>query len=456
MKRKTIYSILTAVILMGSLIPLQTRAVADMIEWHPSLEEGTVVAWRITDQYLFDSAVPPTLGNHPINLGSVLAFEINDTLPTYYSSAYETGLPPNFLKLFVDFNEVSFFEITDDTEPALALQYMVLPYLFYPASIGGVQNITEFLEYRAASDPNITSISYVVLNSNYVQVSIFNDFIDSFVITVNNNTGIVQNFFIEDDFGEMFGELDIWKADVDDFGTTITNTLNWHPNLVAGTVLSWEITGLTFDPTHEGFIEIAEQNATIGGIFNFKFPNPFPTDPWNYYNPDSFFDVFYEEEPVRWVNMTRAQLIIWLTLTTAQSVTLYNTSIISMSDIHEFRGLMDPEITSTSIIPSGDYLELTIHIESHNEGGGTDDMWVVFDIHTVSGIVQSLSIDIGGVIEMDLEFLESHSSLLIDGSVNSDYPPDDDDSTRTLPGFNWFYLLFSSLIALSIFRRRKK
>ena len=127
----------------------------------------------------------------------------------------------------------------------------------------------------------------------------------------------------------------------------------------------------------------------------FKFPNPFPTDPWNYYNPDSFFDVFYEEEPVRWVNMTRAQLIIWLTLTTAQSVTLYNTSIISMSDIHEFRGLMDPEITSTSIIPSGDYLELTIHIESHNEGGGTDDMLVVFDIHTVSGIVQSLSIDIG-------------------------------------------------------------
>lgn len=448
MKRKTINSLIVTIILMCSIIPFQTQALSVDIEWHPSLTDGTEIVWRITEQFLIDPAVPPTIAGEKINLGSVLAFEINDTLPTDYFAVYDTGVPPNFLKLTVDYKEVSLFDINDEIEPSLALQYMILPYLFYQISTE-VQNITEFLEFRAIQDPNITSISYAITGGNYVSVNIYNDFIDSFIITINSQTGIVADFFIEDDFGEMFGQLDIWESSIDDAATPITNTLNWHPNLVAGTVLSWQVTELTFDETHEGYIVMAEQNITVGGIFKFEYPNPFPTDPWNYYNPDSFFNVFYEEEPVRWQNITRAQLIVWSTLTNVLNATLYNNTVLSMAEIHELRGLMDPDIISTSVTYLNGSPLLWDELED-GEGG----WWVQYEVHQDSGIVHTLSVDINGVINMVLEFQESHSSLLIDGSVNPDYPTE--NNTKTLSGFNWFNLVFITIVILLIIRRKKK
>jgi len=447
MKRKTIYSLLVTMILMGSQIPLQTQAISDVIEWHSSLTDGTVVAWRIIDQYLFDPAVPPSLGNEKINLGSVFAFEINDTLPTNYDDVYSTGLPPDFLKLFVDYKEVSLFDTDDQTEPSFALQYLILPYLFYPVS-GETYNITQLLEHRATLDPNTTSISYTITGGNYVRVSIYNDFIDSFIITINNQTGIVADFFIEDDFGEMYGQLDIWESSLDDSATPITNTMNWHPNLEEGTILSWQVTELTFDPTHEGYIVMAEQNMTVGGIFKFEFPNPFPTDPWNYYNPDSYFNVFYEEEPVRWENITRAQLEIWSTMINPLSVTLYNATMVYMEAIHYLRDFMNPSISGTS----------TSHSESHNYltcayAEGDIDYWSSYEINAISGIVQTLNVVIPDFVDFEMVFVPAQSSLLNDGSVNPDYPPD--NNTTTLPGFNWFCLFFAALILIPILRKRK-
>ena len=110
---------------MGSLIPLQTQAVSDEIEWHSSLTIGTEIAWRITEQFLFDPADPHSLAGESIWKGSVLSYEINDTLPIYYDDVYSSGMPPNFLKLFVNYNEVSLADVDSDTEPALALQYMI-------------------------------------------------------------------------------------------------------------------------------------------------------------------------------------------------------------------------------------------------------------------------------------------------------------------------------------------
>ncbi|MHA2255416.1 MAG: hypothetical protein ACXAAM_05050 [Candidatus Heimdallarchaeaceae archaeon] len=452
MKRKTIYSMLVIIVITGSLIPLQTQAVADTIDWHPSLTNGTVVAWRITEQSLFDPAVPPTLASEKLNLQTAFAFEINDTLPDYYDDAYSTDSPPNFLKLFVDYTEVSFSAIDQETEPALALQYMIIPTSFYSGASGETFNITQFLEHRAALDPNITSISYTITGANYVQVSIYNDFIDSFIITYNNLTGIVSDFFIEDDFGEMSGQLDIWESSLDDYAEPIVNTLNWHPNLVAGTVLSWVVTDLTFEEEHEGYIVMAEQNVTIGGIFEFLYPELLPDDPWNYYNPDSYFNVFYEEEPIRWENITRAQLIVWKTLVSAPSATLYNGTVLSMGEILELRGLLVPEIISTTNTILKPYPLLWDDLES-GDGG-----WLVqYEIHQDSGIVHTLSININGLVNMVLEFSETHSSLLIDGSVNPDYPSDDDgNGTNTIPGFNWFYLFIATPVILLIIRRRRK
>ncbi|MCE7741904.1 MAG: hypothetical protein GOP50_05555 [Candidatus Heimdallarchaeota archaeon] len=447
MNKKTIYSLLVTMILMGSMIPLQTQALADTVVWHSSLDDQ-VIAWRIVDQYLFDSLQPPSLAGVDLVLGSVMAFEINDTLPTLYDDVYGTDMPPTFLKLIVNYQEVSFFDFTED-EPSFALQYMVIPYLFNEAASGNTLNITQLLEHRASLDPNVTSISYNMVGANYVRVAIFNDFLDSFVITYNNQTGIAADFFIEDDFGEMFCQLDIWESDIDDSGVTIDNTLDWHANLGAGTVLAWEFTDLAFDVSGDGFMPITEtQNATVGGIITFEYLAAIPTDPTGYYGPDpSFFDVFYEEEDVPSSSENRAQSIIWLTMINPLSASLYNGTLVPMEDIHQLREINDPDVSSTVISTLG----TNMHLEFELATGEGDDWDVAFDINTDSGIVSTLDVNIPGMVDFVMEFAPDNSTLNIDGSVITDT-----NETRTLPGFNWFYLMLSAIIAIPIIRRRKR
>ncbi len=453
MKRKTTYSIIITMILMGSLIPLQTQALADVIQWHSSLDDG-IIAWRIIDQSLFDQNDPPTLAGEDIYLGSVIAFEINDTLPTLYDDVYSSGLPPNFFKLFVDYTEVSLYDVNSDTEPSLALQYMILPNLFFPAASGETLNITQFLEHRAALDPNITAIDYVITGGNYVQVSIYNDYIDSFIITVNNQTGIVADFFIEDDFGEMYGQLDIWESSIDDEGTDITNTLNFHPSIGDGTVLSWEFTEIVYAPASSGVMEVNNKTIGVGDFFKFEY-GEIPDDPLKYYGgeggtADSFFNVFFEEEPVRWENITRAQLVIWVTMLNPLSCTLYNGTIVNMEALHNFRDFMDPGIDSTTATTAGDYMTLSFEFTE-----GEADSWSMsFEINVISGIVHTLNVGIPDFVDFEMVFYPINSSLLIDGSVNPNYPPT--NNSWTLPGFNWFYLIFSAIVILPLVRRRKK
>ncbi len=449
MNKKTIYSLLVTAILMGSLIPLQTQAIADMITWHSSLDDE-VIAWRVTEQYLFDPAEPPSIAGVDLVLGSTLAFEINDTLPTLFDDVYNSGHPPNFLKLIANYQEVSFYDIDDETEPSFALQFMVIPYLFTPASSGVESNITEFLEYRASLDPNITAVSYAMVGANYVRVSIFNDFINSFIVTYNNNTGIAVDLFIEDEFGEMFCELDIWESTIDDEGTDITNTLNFHPNLGAGTKLSWEFTDLAFDIAGDGFMQISENhNASVGGIVTFDYLTAIPTNPTDYYDPSSsFFDIFYNiDDPVEAHDETRTQGIIWLTMINPLSATLYNATVVSMEDIHLIREINDPDVegTTTSVLGTTMHLEFDIVQQS-------GDPWeVAFDINTDSGIVETLEVSIPDFVDFVMEFAPDNSTVNIDGSLITDT-----NVTRTLPGFNWFYLFFVALIALPIIRRRNK
>ena len=454
MKNKTIYSLLVTAILVGAIFPMQTQAIADILTWHYSLEDQTI-AWRITEQYLFDPAEPPTLGGRDLILGSLLAFEINDTLPIYYSEVYNSAHPPNFLKLYVDYQEVSFYDINEGMEPSFALQYLIIPYLFYPASTGVTSNITTFLEYRASLDPNITAIDYVITGGNYVQVSIFNDFIDSFVITYNNNTGICSNFFIEDDFGEMYGELDIWESEIDDDGVdTTTSALHFHPNIGDGTKLSWKYTEITYDPLALGEMEVNNVTLEVGHVFSFVY-GLIPTYPSAYYGMDfsdpshCFFDVYFETELMEWTHVNRAMVTLWLTLINPLSVTLYNGTVFPMEVIPIIRDSCDPGIYNTFVSsPSDNFITLEYDFEEEN------DLWAVdLNINTNSGIVQNLAVDILGFVHFEMAFAPENSTLLIDGTINTD---GGDHTTRTLPGFNWFYLLFSSIAVLPIIRRRKK
>ena len=458
MKRKSIYSLLVITILMGSLIPLQTQALADVIEWHSSLTIGTEVAWRITNQYLFDPADPHSLAGEDLWVGSVLSYEINDTLPVYYDDVYSTGMPPDFLKLYVNYKEISFFDIDGETEPSFALQYMILPYLFYPAASGETNNITQFLEHRAALDPNITAIDYYMIGGYYIRVSIYNDFMSSFQITINNNTGIVSDFFIEDDFGELYGQLDIWESDIDDAGVAISNTLNFHSNLVAGTELAWQYTEITYESTASDVMKVNNVTLAVGHVFSLDYAT-LPVDPLEYYGGNysdpsiSFFDVFFEGDPAVFDHITRAQQVLWVTLTNPLSCTLYNLSLVSMEDIHIIRDFNDPGITNTLVNTVGDIMNLEFDFIEEN------DNWVIdLEINVNSGIVETMAIDVLGFVHFEMEFYPTNSSLLIDGSENPDYPPGEDDGepTKTLLGFNWFYLFISAIVVLPIIRRRKK
>jgi hypothetical protein len=213
------------------------------------------------------------------------------------------------------------------------------------------------------------------------------------------------------------------------------------------------VADLTFEEGSAEFLQVGEQNITLGGIFKFKFPELLPYDPWNYYNPNSFFDIMFEEEPIR-QNTTKAQLIVFKSMINAPSLTLYNGSVLTLPDIHEIRGLFDPAITSTEIDMLEPYPQLTQHIVWPSEEG-IDDWWVVYDIHPDSGIVSTVSFDFNDEISMELEFLESSSSLRIDGTTNESYtegtqPP----PTKSLDGFTW---LLSSLllVIIPLYKRRR-
>ncbi len=452
MIKKTIYSLVVTAILLGAIVPLNTKAIDHSLIWHSSLDDETI-AWRIYDQFLFNTADPPTLAGEDLFEGSVLAFEINDTLPKLYHEVYEASHPPQFLKLFVNYNEVSFYDINDNTEPSFALQFLVIPYVFHNAASGLDENITQFLEYRAITNPNITSIDYYISGGNYVTVTIYNDYLDSFQVTYNNNTGICSNFFIEDDFGEMFGQLDIWESGIDDAGVVIDNTLNFHPNLGAGTILSWKYTEITYEPGVIDRMEVNNVTLEVGHVFSFEY-NLFPTNPLEYYGGDysdpsvSFFDVFFEGNPMEWTHVTRGQLVLWVTLTNPLSCTLYNGTIISMEDISHIRDLNDPGIENTLTSISGSYMTLSFNI--------LDDsmLWSVeLEINVNSGIVQNLAIDLVDFVHFEMEFAPENSSLLINGEINT---PSDENGTWTLSGYNWYYLLFSIIAVLPIIRRRKR
>jgi hypothetical protein len=117
-----------------------------------------------------------------------------------------------------------------------------------------------------------------------------------------------------------------------------------------------------------------------------------------------------------------------------------------MEDVHYMRDLNDPGIENTTISVVGDNMNLIFDFEEEN------DLWAVdLDINVNSGITSALSVDILGFVHFEMEYAAANSTLNIDGSVITDT-----NETRTLPGFNWFYLLFSVIAVLPIIRRRKK
>ncbi len=464
MKKNILYTIFVTAILIGS-FTLNVNAVPpSSIEWHSSLVIGTEISWRITDMSLVDPSDPPEIGYEEFEEGDAISFELNGTLPTVYEDLYETMVPPTFIKLFVGYNEVSFFDVSED--PGFALQYLVLPMLFYPY-YGGIENITQFLDFRAARTPNVTSIDYLIVG-DYIHADIVNDQLSNFKITINNNTGIVKELFVEDDFGYFSAELDIFDSDIDDYGVYIDNVLTWHSSLVPVTVLSYEFTLLDFvDPADN--LEIGGHNASIGDIFKFKYINPIPTDPADYYGEEIeyFLEVYFKNELQLWDDTNEAQRVMYSTVLNPLNIVLYNGTTYSMYEIQQLREKMDEAITYLDATFGGDYMTLQMDIEweewdeySTNQEPYTSQVIYTLLINVNTGILKQIDFNIIGMGFFQMVLNEEESSIDDYGVENTDFTENTETPTEgptfSLPGFTWFLSSLILLFAVPIYRKKKK
>ncbi|MHA1953552.1 MAG: hypothetical protein ACW96U_06375 [Candidatus Heimdallarchaeaceae archaeon] len=456
MKKKDIYSIfIVATLLVSSSMTSVSGAVLTL-QWHTSLNVNSQISWRITDMYLADPADNFTLAGHELREGSTLSYLVNDTIPTDYDAVYNAGGPPNYIQLFVDHDEIDWKNVTND-EPNFGLQFLVLPEVFRIDSIP--QTIAEFLDYRESQDANITSV--VTLDQgDYIKSSIYSAYLDEVTITVNNNTGIVKEIYILDGLKHFTAVLNIWESTIDDYGVTINNVLDWHSNLVSGTILSWEFTELNiYDPSN--YMEIGSYNASLGDIFKLKFVSGLPLNPSTYYGMEpTFWEMYFKNELQPWEDFNRGGMIIFQAMVNPLGITAYNGTYFTTEDIHYVRDAMDDSISDVTIGYTGDYMNLHMHIEYNEWRDGHENyviMDVDIDINMASGIALTVDYDIPNFGEFQLTLNEDESSLTVAGEINTDFTEntEDPDPTWSIPGYTAFIALFALFVAIPIYRKKR-
>ncbi|NPD88316.1 MAG: hypothetical protein HGN29_06315 [Asgard group archaeon] len=458
MKKKVLYSILIVSTLLVSSSLTSVSGVVLTLQWHSSLTIDTQISWRITDMYLVNPSVDNfTLGGHELREGSTVSYRINDTIPTDYDSVYNAGGPPNFLQLFVDYDEVPFKNITHE-EPNFALQFLILPEVFRIDSLP--YTIEEFLDYRASEDVNITS-AVTIDQGDYIKTSIYSSYLDEVTITVNNDTGIVKEIYILDNLKYFTAELNIWESSIDDYGVTIVNTFDWYSSLVSGIILSWEFTMFNlYDPAN--YMEIGGHNASLGDIFKLKFVADLPTNPPDYYGPElTFWEMYFKNELQPWEDFNRGGMIIFQSMVNPLGITAYNGTYFTTEAIHYVRDVMDEGISDVTISYSGDYMNLHMHIE-YSEWRDEHENYVIMDvdiaINIVSGIALTVDYEIPNFGEFQLTLNEDESSVNEYGEINTDFTENtenSDDPTWSLPGYRAFIAFIALLIAIPIYRKKR-
>jgi hypothetical protein len=450
MKNKTIYSFLVATLLLFALSGISTQALVITLEWDSSLTIGTEISWNIVDMYLFNVSEPAKLAHEPLHMGDSFTFKINDTIPTDYFDVYETNYPPTFIQLMLHYHEISFFDIEED--PGFALQYLILPEKTYFDAIES--NITEFLDFRTSRDPNVTSFSFYEMG-DYIVASIGSDYLDFLTVTINSETGIAKEVYVQDDFGWFTAEINIWESTIDDNGTTINNVLDWHSSLVTPLTLAYQYTVMDFyDPG--AYMNISGHNVTVGDVWKFKFTD-LPIDPLELYGPElpNFLQVYLNDDLLGWEDMMPPQRVSYSTIINPLGLTMFNGTYYDMETIHWIRYQMDQEITSLAISYSGDYMFLDMIVEWqewYEDQSYTSSVNYEFKINSITGILKSIHFTITNMGYFEMELNATLSDIDDTGTV---FTPEPTNGTFSIPGYTALIALLAILAVIPIYRKKK-
>ncbi|MFW9852883.1 MAG: hypothetical protein ACFFDS_08070, partial [Candidatus Thorarchaeota archaeon] len=266
----------------------------------------------------------------------------------------------------------------------------------------------------------------------------------------------------QDDFGWFTAELNIWESDIDDYGVAINNVLDWHSCLVTPVILSYEFTTMTFYSS-DGYMQVGDQNATVGDIFKFKFTD-LPVDPLDLYGPDlaDFLEVYFNNDLQSWEEFNPAQRVTYSSIINPLGVAIYDGGYYNMEEIQLERYEMDPEITYVSAVTVGDYMLLSLDVEWDEwyGEGETHHNLVEYEltINSITGILKSIIFEMidYGYFEMELNL--EQSSLDDYGVTNPDFTEDTngDGKTFSLPGFTWIFSALILLLVVPIYTRKRK
>ncbi len=280
--------------------------------------------------------------------------------------------------------------------------------------------------------------------------------------TINMNTGIAKEVYVNvPDMGEFTLYTDIWSSDIDDTGVPISNTIDFHSAIDSSTILSWDVTDLIFDDP-SNYMEMGDQNITVGGIFKFKFTYDIPTEVMAVYghHGPNFVELYYNNILQPWEEMEGPGTSLFGYLINALAINMYNGTTLDIYDILEFRAAMEKDVDSYTISDDGAYIILDLHmIHSeydyyYNETHETI-MDATFKINRNTGITLEFELDMPDFAYMKWVLNAEESSIDDSGVANTEFTENTETKdTVSLPGLTILLSAFGVASAVFIKKRR--
>ncbi len=443
----------------------------NVLAWHSSLTPNTYVGWSFTSMdLLYDDYLK--LGTDLyVGVGSEIGFLIVDSIPTDPKVVYGEG-EPSFLNLKVHQETVSFYDLESPVGLVLSAVINPLSLTLYNGTILDMVDVHEIREMKG-SEMEITSFfiagvyGYLGIHFEWQE---WDEYASTEVeksmdvtYTINMNTGIAKEVYVNVlDMGEFTLCTDIWTSDIDDTGVSISNTIDFHSAFDSSTILSWEVTDLTFDDP-SSYMEIGEQNITVGGIFKFKFVDVIPTEVMEIYGRSrgfGFVSLYYNNVLQPWDDMEGPGNSLFGYLINALAIDMYNGTTLDIYDILELRVIMEKDIESYTISDDGDYVILDLHMVYYDYDYYYDVTYetimdATFKINRNTGITLEFELNMPEFAYMKWVLNAEESSFDDAGVINTDFTENTEtDNTVSLPGLTILLSAFGVASAVFIKKRR--
>ena len=442
----------------------------NVLAWHSSLTPNTYVGWCFTSMNLLYDDYLKLGTDLYVGVGSEIGFLIVDPIPTDPKVVYGEE-EPSFLNLKVHQDSVSFYDLERPVGLVLSAVINPLSLALYNGTILDMVDVHEIREMKG-SEMEVTSF-FVAGVYGYLGIHFEWQEWDEYLTmeveksmdvtyTINMNTGIAKEVYVNvPDMGAFTLHTDIWTSDIDDTGAPISNTISFHSAIDSSTILSWDVTDLVFDDP-ANYMEMGEQNITVGGIFKFKFTYDIPTEVMAVYghHGPNFVELYYNNILQPWEEMEGPGTSLFGYLINALAINMYNGTTLDIYDILEFRVSMEKEVDSYTISDDGAYIILDLHM-IHSEYDYYYDethetiMDATFKINRNTGITLEFELDMPDFAYMKWVLNAEESSIDDSGVANTDFIENTETSdTVSLPGLTLLLSAFGIASAVFIKKRR--